>query len=155
MKKDRIFYARKCEYTGKGMSQGYVFCDDSCMIDDGVTFFKEIRKDRKAILERLPDNIEDIREYDEATNYTEEDFTTLFKAIKDVRQNKETNEQLSEISYIVGYHYWTEWECSDDIEWEEVNGKLISIEEYSDEEYDKIKDGEYDVILGSDKFKII
>ena len=110
MKKDRIFYARKCEYTGKGMSQGYVFCDDSCMIDDGVTFFKEIRKDRKAILERLPDNIEDLREYDEATNYTEEDFTTLFKAIKDVRQNKETNEQLSEISYIVGYHYWTEWE---------------------------------------------
>ena len=115
MKKDRIFYARKCEYTGKGMSQGYVFCDDSCMIDDGVTFFKEIRKDRKAILERLPDNIEDIREYDEATNYTEEDFTTLFKAIKDVRQN---------------------------IEWEEVNGKLISIEEYEDEEYDKIKNGE-------------
>ena len=142
MKKERIFYARKCEYTGKGMSQGYVFCDDSCMIDDGVTFFKEIRKDRKAILERLPDNIEDIREYDEATNYTEEDFTTLFKAIKDAKQNKETNEQLSEISYIVGYHYWTEWECSEGIEGDELNGKLIIIEEYEDEEYVKIKNGE-------------
>jgi len=46
MKKERIFYARKCEYTGKGMSQGYLFCDDSCMTDDRGLLIKELRKDR-------------------------------------------------------------------------------------------------------------
>ena len=125
----RKFYARVCDYTNRGMN---------------TLFHKEIRKDRQAILEQLPDDIEDIRQYDDATNYTEEEFTALFKAIKDAKQNKETNEQLSEISYVVGYHYYTDWECVSDIQWEEVDGKLISIEEHSEEEYDKIINGEYE-----------
>lgn len=140
----RKFYARVCDYTNRGMNTGYVFVDDSTMIDDDTLFHKEIRKDRQAILEQLPDDIEEIRQYDDATNYTEEEFTALFKAIKDAKQNKETNEQLSEISYVVGYHYYTDWECVSDIQWEEVDGKLISIEEHSEEEYDKIINGEYE-----------
>tara|TARA_R100000935_G_scaffold26244_1_gene46167 strand:- start:173 stop:640 length:468 start_codon:yes stop_codon:yes gene_type:complete len=155
MKKERIFYARKCEYTGKGMSQGYLFCDDSCMTDDRDLLIKELRKDREAIMERLPDDIEDIKTFDNQTNDTPRELIKLINSIKKAKANKETDEELCDISYAVDYYHYTDWECSYDIEWEEVNGKLISIEEYSDEEEDKIKNGEYDVILGSDKFKII
>ena len=40
-------YARKCDYTGKGMNTGYVFIDDSCMIDNRELFIKEIKKDEE------------------------------------------------------------------------------------------------------------
>jgi len=125
MKKERIFYARKCDYTSKGMNEGYVFCDDSCMIDDREMLIKELRKDREGILNLLPDNIEDIKTFDNQINDTPRELTKLISSIKKAKANKETDEELCSISYAVDYYYWTEWE--DEKEWEEVNGKLISI----------------------------
>ena len=37
------------------------------------------------------------------------------------------DEELLNIYYDDDYYYWTEWECEDDLQYEEVNGKLIEL----------------------------
>ena len=39
------------------------------------------------------------------------------------------DEELLNIYYDDEYYYWTEWECEDDLQYEEVNGKLIEIQQ--------------------------
>ena len=37
------------------------------------------------------------------------------------------DEELLNVYYYDDYYYWTEWECEDDLQYEEVNGKLIEL----------------------------
>ena len=37
------------------------------------------------------------------------------------------DEELLNIYYDDDYYYWTEWECEDDLQYEEINGKLIEL----------------------------
>ena len=37
------------------------------------------------------------------------------------------DEELLNVYYDDDYYYWTEWECEDDLQYEEVNGKLIEL----------------------------
>ena len=39
------------------------------------------------------------------------------------------DEELLSVYYNDDYYYWTEWECESDLQYEEVNGKLIEIED--------------------------
>jgi len=39
------------------------------------------------------------------------------------------DEELLNIYYDDDYYYWTEWECEDDLQYEEVNGKLIELKD--------------------------
>ena len=38
------------------------------------------------------------------------------------------DEELLNVYYDDDYYYWTEWECESDLQYEEVNGKLIEIQ---------------------------
>jgi len=39
------------------------------------------------------------------------------------------DEELLNVYYDDDYYYWTEWECEDDLQYEEVNGKLIELKD--------------------------
>ena len=41
--------------------------------------------------------------------------------------DNKTDEELLNEYYDDDYYYWTEWECEDDLQYEEVNGKLIEL----------------------------
>ena len=124
MIKENLF-CRRCDYTGKGMNEGYVFVDDSCMIDDRKLLIKELKQDRKAILDLLPGNINDIKNYDNCCYLEETELKELSIKIQKAFNNNETDEELCDIAYAVDYYYWTEWE--DEAEWIEIDGVL---EEY-------------------------
>ena len=40
-----------------------------------------------------------------------------------------TDDNLMSVYYEEDYYYWTEWECEDDLQYEEVNGELIELED--------------------------
>ena len=119
-------YARICDYTGKGMNTGYVFIDDSCMIDDRELFIKEIRQDRETIIGMIPKDIQDIYKYDNSHYLNDKELEVLSNKIAKALNNNETDEELCDIAYAVDYYYWTEWE--DEYQYEEVNGELIELE---------------------------
>ena len=116
------FFARKCDYTEKGMNEGYVFIDDTCMEDDRELLIKELRKDREGILDSVPKNLQDIAGYDNSTYITVVELVELALKVAKAHNNSETDEELCDIAYAVDYYYWTEWE--DEFEWEEINGEL-------------------------------
>ena len=124
MIKENLF-CRRCDYTGKGMNSGYVFVDDSCMVDDRKLLIKELKQDRKAILDLLPKNINDIKNYDNCYHLEETELKELSIKIQKAYNNNESDEELCDIAYAVDYYYWTEWE--DEFEWIEIDGVL---EEY-------------------------
>ena len=124
MIKENLF-CRRCDYTGKGMNEGYVFVDDSCMVDDRKLLIKELKQDRKAILDLLPQNINDIKNYDNCYHLEETELKELSIKIQKAYNNNESDEELCDIAYAVDYYYWTEWQ--DEFEWIEIDGVL---EEY-------------------------
>ena len=122
------FFARKCDYTGKGINDGYVFIDDSCMINDRQLLIKELRKDRQAVIDLLPKNTSHMKKYENCEYMSNTELKELYNKIHKARNNKETDEELCDIAYAVGYYYFTEWEDKTEYNYEEVDGKLIDRE---------------------------
>ena len=61
--------------------------------------------------------------------YTKHKKDTIAELRKDHSdRNIFSDEELLEWAYDEEILYWTEWECEDDIQWEEVNGELIEFE---------------------------
>jgi hypothetical protein len=100
--KDRILYSRQCDITGEGMNEGYC-------IQDGLMYIKYEK-----------DMIKHIREVEKEGNLEYD---------KDISEGRLTDEFLLNDYYEADYYYWTEWECEDDLQYEEVNGKLIELED--------------------------
>jgi hypothetical protein len=46
---------------------------------------------------------------------------------KDVAEGRLTDDFLLNDYYEAEYYYWTEWECESDLQYEEINGKLIEL----------------------------
>lgn len=61
------------------------------------------------------------------TKYEKDTIAELRKDHPD--RNIFSDEELLEWAYDEEILYWTEWECEDDIQWEEVNGELIEFEQ--------------------------
>tara|TARA_R110000744_G_scaffold203446_3_gene322321 strand:- start:33959 stop:34324 length:366 start_codon:yes stop_codon:yes gene_type:complete len=116
MTKERIFYARQCCITGEGMNEGYCIGDGEMYVKHEHDFIKHIREVEK----------EGNPEYDSL-----------------VAKGSLTDDFLIQDYYQADYYYWTEWECDEDIQFEEINGKLKCVGDYPEEEYDKITSGEY------------
>jgi len=125
MKEKEILWARKCDITGKGMNEGYIWGDGSfyCINDESIVL-AEFRKEREYIISLIPENLDDIKNYD---GWLEEDHPIYISAINRAKQNKETDEDLRSLSYLFGLHYYTEWEDEDEYMYKEVNNKLIEI----------------------------
>ncbi len=61
------------------------------------------------------------------TKYKKDTIAELRKDHPD--RNIFSDEELLEWAYDSETLYWTEWECEDDIQFEEVNGELIEFEQ--------------------------
>tara|TARA_R110002096_G_C14173338_1_gene686152 strand:+ start:285 stop:587 length:303 start_codon:yes stop_codon:yes gene_type:complete len=96
---ERILYARQCDITGEGMNEGYC-------IQDGLMYIKH----KKDMIKHLR-GIENVVVRDKYESY---EFT---------------DDNLMSVYYEEDYYYWTEWECEDDLQYEEVNGELIELED--------------------------
>ena len=114
-------YARKCSITGEGMNVGWVWGDGIFYTKHEKDTLAECRTDRKYILSEIhnlkPHNVNDRHRWDE-----------LEDAISRAEEGKETDEDLLLIAYQQDYLYYTEWECEEDFQYEEINGKLIEIQ---------------------------
>jgi len=98
---DRILFARQCDITKEGMNEGYC-------IEDGLMYIKYEK-----------DMIKHIREIEKEGNLEYD---------KDISEGRLTDDFLLNEYYDDEYYYWTEWECESDLQYEEVNGKLIEIQ---------------------------
>jgi len=98
MKTEKNLWARQCDITGEGMNEGYC-------IDEGFMYIKH-KKDMIAHLREIAR--EEKHLYKSTPNEIPDDF-------------------LIEKYYQEDYFYWTEWECKEDFQYQEINGKLIEI----------------------------
>jgi len=57
----------------------------------------------------------------------EKDLITLIRSWGDKEFNSASDEYILAESYQQDEYYWTEWECPTDLQYEEINGKLIEI----------------------------
>jgi len=60
--------------------------------------------------------------------YVEDMIKHLREVNEETSMDNITDEELLNVYYDDDYYYWTEWECEDDLQYEEVNGKLIEIQ---------------------------
>jgi hypothetical protein len=60
----------------------------------------------------------------------EKDMIKHLREIEDdVVLHELADDLLLNEAYDEEYYYWTEWECEEDLQYEEVNGKLINLED--------------------------
>jgi hypothetical protein len=57
----------------------------------------------------------------------EKDLIALLRSWGVDEENELSDEYILAESYKLEEYYWTEWECPTDLQYEEVNGKLIEI----------------------------
>ena len=107
MKQKAILHPRKCDITGEGMDSGY-------LIGEGAMYIKY-----------ESDMIKHLREVEKSGN---PDYDAL------VKEGRLTDEFLLEDYYKNDYYYYTDWECPDDIQYVEVDGKMY---EEGEPEFDK------------------
>ena len=107
--------------TGEGRNEGWVWGAGICDTKQEKDTLAECRKDKEAILSEMHNleshNVNDKHRWDE-----------LEDAISRAEEGKETDEDLLLIAYQQDYLYYTEWECEEDFQYEEINGKLIEIQ---------------------------
>ncbi len=106
MSKERIFWARQCGITGEGMNEGYLYNDHEYIAND-------------------KDLIDTLRG---------QDFTAEDEDGNQLYPSKMTDEELMEWAYNDEIYYWTDWVEDEDIQYEEIDGKLVDIQEYTEEE---------------------
>ena len=57
------------------------------------------------------------------------DMIKHLRGIENVVVHELTDDILMSEYYNADYYYWTEWECESDLQYEEVNGELIELED--------------------------
>tara|TARA_R100001440_G_scaffold46725_2_gene66439 strand:+ start:9487 stop:9867 length:381 start_codon:yes stop_codon:yes gene_type:complete len=126
MTTEKILWARQCDITGEGMNDGWIWGDGEFYTSTLELTLKECRKDREYILEAINNLGCDLDELD--TIHNDDDLKELESALNSAKKNKDTDKDLLTIGYHVDYVYYTEWECEEDMQYEEINGTLISID---------------------------
>lgn len=120
------YFARQCSVTQKGMNEGWVWCDGAFYTSTLEITLKECRKDREHILEYVKEFSKNKLDLlNEIQNH--EEYHELLEAIKRAENNTETDEDLLLIGYQLDYVYYTEWECEEDMEYQEIDGELTEI----------------------------
>ena len=54
-------------------------------------------------------------------------YDKFIEALNKAKNNAETDEDLLLIAFQTDYMYYTEWECTEDYQYEEINGILTEI----------------------------
>ena len=100
-KEEGIYWARQCDVTLEGMNEGYC-------IDDGMMYVKYEK---------------DMLEWLRSKDWEFEDEDGVY-----VDVNKFNDQELLEWAYNDEVYCWTEWFEKEDIQFQEINGRLINIE---------------------------
>ena len=116
-------HARQCSITGEGMNEGWVWGDGVFYTKQEKDTLAECRKDRDGILF----GVDELTQFNVNDNDAES-WDELVEAIARAKNNEDTDEDLLLIGYQGDYLYYTEWECEEDFQYEEINGKLIEIQ---------------------------
>ena len=98
-----ILYARKCDITGEGMNEGWCW-------GEGIFYSKY-----KA------DTIKELRSDLLNSSIINEDGK--------LKAESWTDDAILKMGYDADVIYWTQWEDEDDLQYKEVNGELIEIED--------------------------
>tara|TARA_R110002020_G_scaffold393965_3_gene604046 strand:- start:658 stop:1038 length:381 start_codon:yes stop_codon:yes gene_type:complete len=126
MTTEKILWARQCNITGEGMNDGWIWGDGEFYTSTEELTLKECRKDREHILYAINNLGCDLDELD--TVHNDDDLQKLESAVSRAKKNKDTDKDLLTIGYHADYVYYTEWYEEDDMQYEEVNRKLILID---------------------------
>jgi len=126
MTTEKILWARQCDITGEGMNDGWIWGDGAFYTSTLELTLKECRKDREHILEAINNLGCDLDELD--TIHNDDDLKELQSALNRAKKNKDTDKDLLTLGYHADYVYYTEWECEEDMQYEEVNGTLTLID---------------------------
>ena len=100
MKKETVYWARKCDISGEGMDEGYC-------INDGDMYIKH----EKDMLEWLRSK--------------EWEFENEYGLIINI--SKLDDYDLLEWAFNDEIFYWTEWFEKEDVQYKEIGGKLIKL----------------------------
>ena len=116
-------WARRCDVTGKGMMDGWVWMDGSYYTSTEDITLKECRKDRENILY-------DVDEFTELQDpYEYEEF---LEALQRASIGLDTDDDLLLIGYQSGYLYYTTWanqiDDEDEMQWAEIDGVMTSLD---------------------------
>ena len=100
MKKETVYWARKCDISGEGMDEGYC-------INDGDMYIKH----EKDMLEWLRSK--------------EWEFENEYGLMINI--SKLDDYDLLEWAFNDEVFYWTEWFEKEDVQYKEIGGKLIKL----------------------------
>ena len=117
-------YARKCDVSGKGMNEGWVWCDGVFYTADIDDTLAECIKDREPIIEGLKER--NYEPYNEP--YGEEEINNYNTICDKVMKGEELSPQeLLDTAYMTDYCFWTDWyeTLEEEDEWYTKEGKLI------------------------------
>lgn len=116
-------WARRCDVSGKGMMEGWVWLDGSYYTSTEDITLRKCRDEREGILFDLSESTElqDPYEY-EAFN----------EALQRASVDLDTDEDLMLLGYQSGYLYYTEWgnalDDEDEMQWVETDGVMTSLD---------------------------
>lgn len=96
-------YARQCSITHKGMNEGW--------IDEGSIEYLYF-KNKSDVVKHIK-------------NLMDEELAN--GGVPFVNGKSKKNDDILEIGYNFFNTYWTEWECTEDYQYEEINGVLTEI----------------------------
>ena len=126
---DGTTYARKCDMTGEGMNDGFVFGDGSFYAKDKEHAEIECKKDKEHILDGLK-CCKNGDEYEFENPPESDDEIAEFESILSKINNDGdlTGSDLRVLGYYAGYLYYTEWECEKDMQYIIKDGVLVEID---------------------------
>tara|TARA_Y100001963_G_C6730990_1_gene423868 strand:+ start:667 stop:1050 length:384 start_codon:yes stop_codon:yes gene_type:complete len=105
-------YARKCDASGKGMNEGWVWGNGVYYTSTLELTLAECRNDREYILDAINNLGCELNKLDSIQD--EDDLSLLKDAIERADKNEDSDQDLLQIGYHADYLYYTEWEELDE-----------------------------------------
>ena len=145
-------WARQCDVTGEGMNNGWLWGDGDFYVKNQDDAMNECWKDRYQIRDDLFSLIDVMKldnmskrfqsktmcKIDTIVNYYKDVLVVNYRD-KDLEHDKLTGRLPNLVNLVVGFEldvllkifmldnmYYTEWECEDDYQYVEIDGKLIA-----------------------------
>ena len=110
-------WARRCDVSGKGMMEGWVWLDGSYYTSTEDITLRKCREERESILFNLSESTELQDPYQ---------YEAFNEALQRASVNLDTDKDLLLLGYQSGYLYYTEWanalDIEDEMQWVEIDG---------------------------------
>ena len=117
-------YARRCDITGKGMNEGWVWCDGAFYVKSIDDALAECVKDKDEIIRILK-----MHDYEVINHIDDEQAEEFSNTCNKVIDGKElTPQELLDVAYAMDYCFWTNWyeTLEEDDQWYTEDGKEMN-----------------------------